>query len=156
MCAGAVVLVSCSPERETSTGSASPSEALTRAPAFDPDSIIRGAQLFAVHCAQCHGPQAQGHPDWETPVDGSFAAAPPLDGTGNDWKKSQAQLVATIRNGARRRDGTEIMPAWKGRLSDHEILDLLNWLQSLWPAKVYDEWLQAHAKAAAPTSGSKR
>ena len=43
---------------------------------FDTASITRGARLFEEHCVICHGPQAQGHPDWQTPSDGSFAAAP--------------------------------------------------------------------------------
>jgi mono/diheme cytochrome c family protein len=120
---------------------------------FDPASITRGARLFEEHCAQCHGPQAQGHPDWQTPSDGSFAAAPPLNGTGNDWKRSRVELAATIRNGVRRKsDNVDVMPAWKGRLSDQDAEDMLNWMQSLWPAEIYDAWTKAQAAAAAPKS----
>ena len=119
---------------------------------FDPESVTRGAQMFEQHCVVCHGPRAQGHPDWQTPSDGSFAAAPPLNGTGNDWKRSRAMLAATIQNGVRRKsDNADIMPAWKGRLSERDIEDVLNWLQSLWPAEVYDAWTKAQA-AATPKS----
>jgi mono/diheme cytochrome c family protein len=115
-------------------------------PHFEPSSLARGAALFGEHCSQCHGPQAQGHPDWQTPSDGQFAAAPPLNGTGNDWKRSRAELAATIRSGVRRKpDNTEIMPAWKGRFSDRDIEDVINYLQSLWPAEVYDAWNKARA-----------
>jgi mono/diheme cytochrome c family protein len=120
---------------------------------FDPASITRGARLFEQNCVVCHGPQAQGHPDWQTPSDGSFAAAPPLNGTGNDWKRSRAMLAATIQNGARRKsDNLDIMPAWKGRLGERDVEDVLNWLQSLWPADVYDAWTKAQAAAATPKS----
>ncbi|HJW81179.1 MAG TPA: cytochrome c [Acidiferrobacterales bacterium] len=120
---------------------------------FDPESIGRGARLFEEHCAQCHGPQAQGHPDWQTPSDGSFAAAPPLNGTGNDWKRSRAELVATIKTGVRRKsDKVDIMPGWKGRLSERDIEDVLSWMQSLWPAEVYDAWTKIQAAAATPKS----
>ena len=120
---------------------------------FDTASITRGARLFEEHCVICHGPQAQGHPDWQTPSDGSFAAAPPLNGTGNDWKRSRAMLVATIQNGVRRKsDNVDVMPAWKGRLSEKDIDDMLNWLQSLWPADVYDAWTKSQAAAATPKS----
>lgn len=120
---------------------------------FDPASITRGARLFEEHCVLCHGPQAQGHPDWQTPSDGVFAAAPPLNGTGNDWKRSRIELVATIRNGVRRKsDKVDVMPAWKGRLSEQDIEDMLNWLQSLWPAEIYDAWTKAQAAAATPKS----
>lgn len=119
---------------------------------FDPESVKRGALVFEKNCVVCHGPQAQGHPDWETPSDGSFAAAPPLNGTGNDWKRSRAMLAATIRNGVRRKsDNVDVMPAWKGRLTDQDIEDMLNWLQSLWPAEVYDAWNKTQA-AATPKS----
>jgi len=119
---------------------------------FDSASITRGARLFEEHCVICHGPQAQGHPDWQTPSDGIFAAAPPLNGTGNDWKRSRIELAATIRNGVRRKsDKVDVMPAWKGRLKDQDIEDMLNWLQSLWPAEVYDAWTKTQA-AAIPKS----
>ena len=119
---------------------------------FNAESITRGARLFEEHCAQCHGPQAQGHPDWLTPSDGSFAAAPPLNGTGNDWKRSRTILAATIQNGGRRKsDNADIMPGWKGRLSERDIEDVLNWMQSLWPAEVYDTWYKSQV-AAAPKS----
>ena len=119
---------------------------------FDPESVTRGARVFEQNCVLCHGPQAQGHPDWQTPSDGSFAAAPPLNGTGNDWKRSRAKLAATIQNGVRRKsDNVDVMPAWKGRLSERDVEDVLNWLQSLWPADVYDAWSKTQA-ATAPKS----
>ena len=118
---------------------------------FDPASLSRGAALFAERCAQCHGPQGQGHPDWQTPSDGRFAAAPPLDGTGNDWKRSRAELAAIIKNGVRRKsDKVEIMPTWQGRLDERDIEDVLNWMQSLWPAEVYETWNKAQSATPAP------
>jgi mono/diheme cytochrome c family protein len=120
---------------------------------FDPASVARGARVFEEHCVVCHGPQAQGHPDWQTPSDGSFAAAPPLNGTGNDWKRSRAMLAATIQNGVRRKsDNMDVMPAWKGRFSERDVEDVLNWMQSLWPAEVYDAWNKTQATAATPKS----
>lgn len=114
---------------------------------FDPGRLARGAELYREHCAQCHGPQGQGHPDWLTPSDGSYAAAPPLNGTGNDWKRSRAELIAAIRNGAQRKDGTEIMPRWKGRMSDEEMDDIVSWCQSLWAPDVYARWLRSQVVA---------
>ena len=115
---------------------------------FDTASIARGTELYAEHCAQCHGPQAQGHPDWQTPSDGSFAAAPPLNGTGNDWKRSRAELIAVIMDGTVRKDGVLVMPAWKQRLSERDIDDIIAWFQSQWPAPVYEGWYKANLGAA--------
>lgn len=99
-------------------------------------ALNRGARLFEERCAQCHGPEAQGHPDWQTP---GVIAAPPLNGTGNEWKRTHAQIVGVIKNGVKR-DGQLVMPAWNGRLSDAEIEDIISWFQALWPPEVYATW----------------
>lgn len=138
----AALLAACSSERPA------PGAALPPAGRFDPVSIARGADLYAEHCAQCHGPQAQGHPDWQTPSDGSFSAAPPLNGSGNDWKRGRRELVAVIQNGIVRKDGALVMPAWKQRLSERDIDDIIAWFQSQWPAPVYEGWYKANQGAA--------
>ena len=144
------LLVACSKEGEQKAAAPVTATAVRQ---FDPESVTRGARVFEQNCVVCHGPQAQGHPDWQTPSDGSFAAAPPLNGTGNDWKRSRSMLAATIQDGVRRKSDNEIiMPAWKGRLSERDVEDVLNWLQSLWPAEVYDAWNKAQATAATPKS----
>ncbi len=124
-----------------------PSTAVTPASRFEAASIARGAALYEEHCAQCHGPRGQGHPDWQTPSDGSFAAAPPLNGSGNDWKRSRAQLIAVIRDGVKRPDGTAVMPGWKQRLNARDIEDIMAWFQSLWPSQVYESWYKANLGA---------
>src|SRR5258705_11499633 len=70
-------------------------------PSFDPGKIARGAKVFDENCAQCHGPQGQGHPDWGTPGEGSFAAASPLNGSGNEHKRTKLELVNVIKSGVR-------------------------------------------------------
>lgn len=99
-------------------------------------TLNHGAQLFQEHCAQCHGPEAQGHPDWQTP---GVVAAPPLNGTGNDWKRSRAELINVIANGAKR-DGVLVMPGWRDRLSETDMNDVIAWFQALWPPEVYAQW----------------
>lgn len=113
---------------------------------FSTDSLFRGVRLFQEHCAQCHGPEAQGHPDWRNP---QVAAAPPLNGTGNEWKRRKQDMIATIQNGAKR-NGDPVMPAWKGRLSDQDIEDIIAWFQALWPVDVYDRWRKANAQSTLP------
>lgn len=120
-------------------------------PHFDDAELARGAALYREHCAQCHGPEAQGHPDWDTPSDGSFAAAPPLNGTGNDSKRSKQELVAAVQRGVSR-NGVPVMPAWQGRLQDEEVESVLQWLQSLWPPEVYARWHKTNAANAGARS----
>ncbi|HCU54493.1 MAG TPA: hypothetical protein DIC36_09550, partial [Gammaproteobacteria bacterium] len=66
--AALTLLSGCS--REEKSASVTPAVTVRH---FDPNSLARGATMFAERCAQCHGPQAQGHPDWQTPSDGQFA-----------------------------------------------------------------------------------
>ena len=142
---GVVLLTACSKEPEPA---APPPLAVQH---FDPASLTRGAQLYSEHCAQCHGPRGEGHPDWQTPSDGKFSAAPPLNGTGNDWKRTRPELAAVIRSGVRRKsDNLEVMPPWKGRIGDQGIEDVVNWMQSLWPAEVYNAWTKTQVAAPVP------
>lgn len=137
-------LVGCSRQEDASgPGSSTPAVAVEVAPP-SLAALNRGARLFQEHCAQCHGPEAQGHPDWQTP---GVVAAPPLNGTGNDWKRSHTELVGVIQNGASR-NGVSVMPAWKGRLSEPEIADVVAWFQALWPPDVYAKWQRAHTVRA--------
>jgi mono/diheme cytochrome c family protein len=151
MALAAVVISACSKEEPHKTAppaAVSLTEAASGGRHFDPARITHGARLYEEHCTQCHGPRGQGHPDWQTPSDGSFAAAPPLDGTGNDWKRTRAELVNIVKNGVQRKDGTEVMPRWQGRLNEQDVDDVVTWLQSLWAPEVYDKWLKNQATAS--------
>jgi len=132
--AGAGLLVACG--KEEPVAPLTPGQT-----AFPMESILQGARVYQEYCAQCHGPDAQGHPDWRLP---QVTAAPPLNGTGNEWQRSKSELAAAILNGAKR-DGVPVMPGWKGRLSDKEVEDVIIWFQALWPAEVYEKWHKANA-----------
>jgi mono/diheme cytochrome c family protein len=112
-------------------------------PLVSVEAVAAGARLYLENCAQCHGPEAQGHPDWENP---KVTAAPPLNGTGNDWKRSKRELVAVIKQGIKK-NGEPVMPSWQGRLSDQEIDQIITWFQALWPPDVFARWQKANAGA---------
>lgn len=138
------LLAACERGADETQKSSVPSNAIPRA---NTDALARGAQLYAKNCAECHGPQAQGHPDWQLPSDGTFVAAPPLNGTGNDKNRTQQELIASIKDG-KRRNGALVMPAWQTRLSDQDVTDIVLWFQSLWPPETYEAWYKRQALAA--------
>lgn len=117
---------------------------------FNVASISRGALVFQENCAQCHGPDAQGHPDWRHAKQQGYAAAPPLDGTGPVTRLKKSQIVAIIKNGVKY-NGQPVMPAWKGRVNDQDIDDVITWFQALWPSDVYAAWQRKN-----PTAGGKQ
>jgi len=106
-------------------------------------AVTRGGKLFRQYCADCHGLNAQGAPDWrQRRPDGSFPA-PPLDGTGHAWHHPKKVLQMTIRNGTQRLGGS--MPAWGGTLDGQDIDAIIAWFQAKWPDEIYAEWQRRDA-----------
>ncbi|NJN69314.1 MAG: cytochrome c [Nitrospira sp.] len=75
----------------------------------------RGKKLYEKYCLACHGPQGRG--------DGAVQVAPPVaDLTSSDvLLKSDSRLLKSIHEG---RPNTA-MDAWKSKLSDEAIRDVL-------------------------------
>jgi len=108
----------------------------------DQARVVEGGKLFAKNCAVCHGAQAQGHAQWRVKkADGNFHP-PPLNGTGHTWHHRQEWLIAFVQNGS----PVRTMPAWKNKLTQHQIESILAWAQSLWPEWAYKRWLDVNVK----------
>jgi cytochrome c6 len=78
-----------------------------------------GAALFKAKCAPCHGPDGKG----ETPM-GKAVKARDL-GSDEVQKESDAQFTETISNGKGK------MPAYKGKLTDDQIKQLVSFIRTL-------------------------
>jgi mono/diheme cytochrome c family protein len=107
---------------------------------LDAKQLALGKQIFADNCAQCHGDQAQGTPNWrKRDADGHYPA-PPLNGSGHGWHHSTEVLGNVINNGSVPGQGK--MPAWEGKLSAQEVSAVIAWFQSTWPQPVYNAWFE--------------
>lgn len=87
----------------------------------DPDSVPRGARVFAESCASCHGDRA----------DGAGTRAPdlkavPTNFLAPEFTKSAARIAARIAYGK-----GDVMPAFSGTLPEQAIWDAANYLHSL-------------------------
>lgn len=102
--------------------------------------IARGARVFEANCAVCHGAQAQGAVNWRVRDADARFPPPPLNGTGHAWHHPLAALRYVIKNGSPGGQGN--MPAWKDKLSDEQIDDVIAWFQSRWPDEVYQAWAE--------------
>lgn len=138
--------VACGKKEPPAAATRDLAQSLLTGRSYSTPGLIRGGRLYQENCAECHGPQAQGHPDWPNP---RVNAAPPLDGHGDVWQRRKQDLIAIVNNGVSRQ-GQPVMPAWKGRLSERDIEDIIAWYQALWPADVYDRWLKANSRTASP------
>ena len=113
----------------------------------------RGRQVYLAHCAACHGAELQGQPDWRTRgADGSLPA-PPHDASGHTWHHPDELLFRMTKYGVGRAAGLEgyesAMPAYEGLLDDEEIVAVLSWIKSQWPAEVRAMHDQVNARAQA-------
>lgn len=104
----------------------------------DSVQIQRGYKMYTQNCASCHGVNGQGAPNWSHPGVQGKDAAPPLNGTGHAWHHPMKALMTTINYGTVRLGGS--MPAWKDKLSEQDIGDIIAWFQSQWPDEIYAAW----------------
>jgi mono/diheme cytochrome c family protein len=111
----------------------------------DPTVIATGARVYAESCAACHGARLEGQPDWRSRNAAGRLPAPPHDASGHTWHHPTKTLFEITKYGVGRFVGPGYlsdMPAFEGRLSDHEIRAVLMYIRAQWPAeirKVHDE-----------------
>ncbi len=105
------------------------------------ETVALGRTIYDETCASCHGANLEGQPDWRTRDAEGYLPAPPHDETGHTWHHPDAQLIeltargveAVVGGGYRSR-----MPAYGDTLTEDEILAVLSYIKSTWPARVID------------------
>lgn len=108
--------------------------------ADDPAVLALGERVYGAHCAACHGARLEGQPDWRERDAQGLLPAPPHDENGHTWHHPDAQLFAIVKLGLPevigQPDYRTTMPAYAGVLSDAEIIAVLSWIKSRWPAGI--------------------
>lgn len=115
-------------------------------PTLAPSLVAIGAEVYATHCAECHGTNLEGETEWQMPnPDGSFRA-PPHDETGHTWHHGDRVLREAILLGGDRLQeiGHSEMPAFAGTLSDEQVDAVLAYIKSNWPEDIRaTQWEQS-------------
>jgi mono/diheme cytochrome c family protein len=126
---------------QTSPAARSSSDEEPLARNLDPAQVARGQAIYRQHCVECHGVAGKGQPgDWRVRnADGNYPP-PPLDDSAHAWHHPTAVLLEAIRDGSPQGEGN--MPAWKGKLSEQEMQDVVAYIKSLWSDHVYRLWLK--------------
>ena len=105
---------------------------------YDQSRIESGEKVYASNCVECHGARGEATPDWRRrEADGSFPP-PPLNGTAHTWHHPFSVLARQIKFGAPGGGGK--MPTFQGKLTDDEIINVIAWIQNLWPEETYVQW----------------
>jgi cbb3-type cytochrome c oxidase subunit III len=94
------------------------------------ESIASGKKLYQLHCASCHGPNGKG--------DGSLALAggTPSDLTDDKWDygSTEGEIFVVIRDGV-----SSDMLAYKEKLSEKQIWQIVNFIRSIGPDQAKEE-----------------
>ena len=103
------------------------------------ETILLGKSVYVQNCASCHGVKLEGQKDWMSRLPDGLMPAPPHDETGHTWHHSDKYLFMITKYGIEHIIGQNYpnnMPAYKGILSDKEIISVLSYIKSTWPNKV--------------------
>ena len=121
----------------------------------DPGEIARGAEVYAKHCAACHGAKLEGQPNWQQKLPNGRWPAPPHDDSGHTWHHSDQWLFEVVEKGMvspyAARGQQSDMPAFGDRLSNTEIRAVLAYIKSHWSKETMRRRSEMLQKRAART-----
>ena len=101
--------------------------------------VSLGEDVYAAHCASCHGADLSGQENWQTRNANGRLPAPPHDETGHTWHHADEVLFQLTKYGPAALVGGDYesdMPAYDEVLSDREIVAVLSYIKSRWPEDV--------------------
>lgn len=111
--------------------------------------VAAGQQIYFEYCADCHGQNLEGAPDWQTFNSDGTLPAPPHDETGHTWHHTSQLLFELTKYGtvgALGGNGQPTnMPAFENVLQDDQILAVLSFIKSTWPEEIQDRHDQLDA-----------
>lgn len=110
-------------------------------PYTDPERVASGKAVYEAQCAACHGADLEGQPDWRVPGEDGYLPAPPHDETGHTWHHPDGLLIRIVTEGTEAVVGGDYKSTMIGFgevLSEQEILDVLAYIKSTWPAEIIE------------------
>ena len=119
-------------------------------PYTDPATVAQGAEIYEGYCASCHGAELEGEPNWRERDAEGYLPAPPHDETGHTWHHPDGQLLTLTWHGTEKLVGggyKSRMPGFRGTLSEAEVLAVLAYIKSTWPAEVIARHNEINAQA---------
>ncbi|EPX87021.1 c-type cytochrome [Salipiger mucosus] len=121
-------------------------------PYEDTARVARGEALYEQNCASCHGTDLAGEPDWRERDAAGYLPAPPHDETGHTWHHPDEMLVEIVTRGTEAMVGGDYRSNMMGfgeTMTEDQILDVLAYIKSTWPAEVVEIHNDINARAAA-------
>lgn len=123
------------------------------------EELAHGEAIYRAECAQCHGANLEGQPDWRVRKADGKLPAPPHDASGHTWHHSREQLFAIVKFGMVPPNAPEgyvsDMPAYGAKLSPAQIHAVLAYIESRWPPEVITQRKERFAQATAENATKK-
>jgi len=105
----------------------------------DPRQVATGRTVYAEYCAECHGANLEGEPNWRQRRTDGTLPAPPHDASGHTWHHGDDLLFRYTKLGgaALLPEGVASgMPGFGDALSDAEINAVLAFIKSSRPEDI--------------------
>ena len=101
--------------------------------AKDAKLVAQGKSIYAMHCANCHGANLEGQPNWRGKGANGRILAPPHDNSGHTWHHSDIKLIDLVKTSYSSSLGYQSdMPAFNNILTDEQIIAVLCFIKSQW------------------------
>jgi S-disulfanyl-L-cysteine oxidoreductase SoxD len=111
--------------------------------------VAEGKRNYAIHCASCHGANLEGQPNWKQRNADGKMPAPPHDASGHTWHHPGGMLFAITKFGSERISGQPSeMPGYAGTMTDEQIIGVLSFIKSTWPAEIRERHDKRTARGA--------
>lgn len=120
------------------------------ADADNPALVARGSEVYSKYCAACHGARLEGQPNWRSRLPSGRLPAPPHDESGHTWHHPDKVLFEIVMDGVAEHapEGYQSdMPGFRGTLSETDVLAVLAFIKSQWPAAVRQRHERLNASA---------
>ena len=115
----------------------------------DAEQIASGETVYRDHCAECHGANLEGQPNWQQRLPDGTMPAPPHDETGHTWHHPDQQLFDYTKLGGAAvvpAPFKSAMPSFAETLSDDNIWAVLAFIKSRWHERQRDIQAQRSAQ----------
>ncbi len=107
--------------------------------ADDAKLVDRGAYVYSMECASCHGRRLEGQPLWQLNDQFAGRRAPAQDASGHTWQHADDDLFYMTKHGRFPSWPPRIhsyMPAFAENLTDRDTVAVIAYIKSNWPTGI--------------------